>query len=71
MFNLSYTILTRNLVHGLQFKKKKITKNKLQSVSSLPLQMYKKNPPSNAADGSRTLRNIPLVCLRKVTHIAL
>lgn len=73
MFNLSYTILTRNLVHGLQFKKKKKEKKKMKTAIWFVSIYYKciKDPPSNAAEGSRTLRNTPLVCLRKVTHIAL
>lgn len=76
MFNLSYTILTRNLVHGLQEKKeKKKRKNNRKTETAIWfISIYYKcikDPPSSAAEGSRTLRNIPLVCLRKVTHIAL
>lgn len=57
MFNLSYTILTRNLVHGLQFKKKK--KEMKTAIWFISI-YYKciKDPPSNAAEGSR---NTPLV----------
>lgn len=39
MFNLSYTILTRNLVHGLQFKKKK--NNKKQTAICFISTYYK------------------------------
>lgn len=42
MFNLSYTILTRNLVHGLQFKKKKKENENCNLVYFYLLQMYKK-----------------------------
>lgn len=35
MFNLSYTILTRNLVHGLQEKKEKKKKEKTTEKQKL------------------------------------
>lgn len=56
------------MVYNLK-KKKKEMKTAIWFISIY----YKciKDPPSNAAEGSRTLRNTPLVWLRKVTHIAL
>lgn len=42
-FNLSYTIWTKNLVHGLSLKKKK--KKRICNLVFHLLQMYIKDPP--------------------------
>lgn len=57
-FNLSYTIWTKNLVHGLSFKKEKKKGFAIWFIFYL-LQMYIKDPPSNAAKaGSKNLEKL-------------
>lgn len=61
------------MVYNLKNKTKQKKQIKPKTAIWFISTYYKciKDLPSNAAEGSRTLRNIPLVCLRKVTHIAL
>lgn len=56
MFNLFYMIWTKNLVHGLNIKKKK--KEDLQCFIFHLLQMYIKDPPKAAKAGSKNLEKL-------------